>query len=65
MNHCLNNSYHNMSIDDIKAMNHDELVEAVIRLTNVKMVNCEDWIGSCLIPDQLADAFRGYGETND
>lgn len=54
----LENSYIGLSEEDIRNMPHEELVNSVIRMLKTPMVNCEDWYGSALLPDIMADAFR-------
>lgn len=54
--------YDGLHDTDIRAMSHEQLVEAVLRLTHVHE-HCFDksssWSGFFLLPDDLADAFRG------
>ena len=40
-------------------MSHEELINAVLRLMNVKEVKAEDYLGAVFLPDDLADTFRG------
>lgn len=54
--------YNGLLDSDIRAMPHDQLVEAVLRLTHVhekQFAPTDSWGGFFLLPDDLADAFRG------
>lgn len=53
-------SKHNdlMTEEKIRAMSHEELIDAVIRLINVKSVDAQNYFGAVYLPDELADAFR-------
>lgn len=53
------NGYDGITEAKIRAMSHDDLIEAVLRMMKVSEIKCQDWYGAGLIPDQLADAFRG------
>ena len=55
----LKNHNDEMTEERIRAMSHDELVQAVIRMLNVEYEEAEQWRGAVCIPDKLADAFRG------
>lgn len=55
----LKNHNDKMTEEAIRKLSHEELVQAVLRMINVKSVNAQDWLGVVYIPDQLADAFRG------
>jgi hypothetical protein len=48
--------------EDIMKMPEDELRKAVIRAFSVECRNFardDSWLGSFLLPDEIADAFRG------
>lgn len=50
--------------EDIMNMPEDELRKAVIRAFSVECRNFaknDSWMGSFLLPDEIADAFRGRG----
>jgi hypothetical protein len=47
-----------MTESAIREMSHEELIQAVIRLLNVRHVEADDWRGAVYLPDELADAFR-------
>jgi DNA-directed RNA polymerase delta subunit len=53
------NNYSNITEEKIRSMSHEELINAVLRLMNVKEVKAEDYLGAVFLPDDLADAFRG------
>lgn len=50
--------YDRISEEVIRSMSHEELIEAVLRMFNVREENAENWRGSVYLPDDLADAFR-------
>lgn len=50
--------YNGITPSDIDNMSHEELKQAVKRLIQVSCVDCQDYLGDCLLPDTLADAFR-------
>lgn len=52
------NSYDGLKEDDIRKLSHEELIQSVLRLFKVREIQCQDWYGSGLLPDELADAFR-------
>jgi hypothetical protein len=54
----LNNSFNGLTQDEVLSLSYKELQMAVLRMFNVKIKNCEDYHGSCVLPDELADAFR-------
>jgi len=51
--------YNGCSEKDIRAMPYEDLVNAVIKMFSVQEIKCEEWRGAGLLPDDLADAFRG------
>jgi hypothetical protein len=53
------NGYSEITEEEIRAMPHDKLVEAILRLMKVDMVLAQNHRGAALLPDDLADAFRG------
>lgn len=53
------NAYSGITEKEIRDMSHEQLVEAVIRLLKVEQVRANVFYGACLLPDSLADAFRG------
>ena len=52
------NNYDQITEEHIRALTHEELIQAVLRLLRTEEIQCEDWLGPGLIPDHLADAFR-------
>jgi len=40
-------------------MSHENLINAVLRMFRVQEIKCEQYMGAGLLPDELADAFRG------
>ena len=53
------NNYSEITESEIRAMSHRKLLAAVLRMMNVETVKAQDYLGSALLPDDLADAFRG------
>jgi hypothetical protein len=53
------NSYDGLSEDSIRNMSHENLIYAVLRMFQVREIKCEQYRGAGLLPDELADAFRG------
>ena len=51
-------SYSDLSEKNIREMTHEELIQAVLRMFHVREIRCQDYMGSGLLPDELADAFR-------
>ena len=54
--------YSGCTKDDIMNMPEDELRKAVIRAFSVECRNFaknDSWLGLFLLPDEIADAFRG------
>ena len=55
-------SYYGCTKEDIMNMPEDKLREAVIAAFSVECRNFaenDSWMGSFLLPDEIADAFRG------
>jgi D-ribose pyranose/furanose isomerase RbsD len=54
-------SYNGLSEEDIRAMSHEELIQAVLRMfaRNIERAGEYEDYSNVLIPDHLADAFRG------
>lgn len=55
-------AYSGLKKEEVLAMSHKELQEAVIRMLSVETIRFEEgdsWNGVFLLPDELADAFRG------
>jgi len=57
----LETSFSGLSEKEIRAMPHDKLVEAVVRLIKVQEIRCQHYRGAGYLPEDFADAFR-YGE---
>ena len=58
----LGTGYSGLKESDIRAMSKEELQEAVIRMFAcecIKFSDTDSWHGDFLLPDDLADAFRG------
>ena len=51
--------YDELTDEVVRAMPIEELQNAVIRMLKVECVNADDYNGFVLIPDKMADAFRG------
>ena len=59
----IKNSYHGCAEEDIMSMSKKELQEAVLRVFSLKpytFKQTDSWMGVFLLPDDIADAFRGY-----
>lgn len=54
----LKNHNSEMTEASIRAMSHEQLIEAVIRMLNVPYENAATWHGQICVPDNLCDAFR-------
>ena len=52
------NSCDGLKEEDVRKLSHEELIQAVLRLFKVREIQCQDWIGTGLLADELADAFR-------
>lgn len=55
------NSYHGCQIEDIMNMSEQELREAVIRVFSLEFdtfAPTDSWMGTFMLPDKIADAFR-------
>lgn len=52
------NSYNGLTEEDIRKLSHEELIQAVLRTFKVPKIQCQNWFGDGLLPDELADAFR-------
>ena len=51
--------YEGLSEEDIRALSREELIDAVLRMFKVHSVRAEKCLGDVMLPDSLADAFRG------
>ena len=54
----LQNGFSGISESDIRSLSHEDLVQAVLRMTSVNSVRAEDWVGSVYPCGHPADAFR-------
>ena len=55
--------YHGCTEEDILQMTKEELQEAILRVFSVEcyqFAKTDSWMGTFLLPDDIADAFRGY-----
>lgn len=53
------NKYSDITEENIRSKSHAELIEAVLRMLKVREIKCQDHLGSGILTDDLADAFRG------
>jgi len=56
------NSYDGCSVDSVMKMTEQELREAIIRVLSIESIEfseTDSWSGSFILPDKIADAFRG------
>jgi hypothetical protein len=54
--------YHGCTEEDILQMTKEELQEAILRVFSIEFeqfAKTDSWMGCFLLPDDIADAFRG------
>ena len=56
-------AYHGCTEEDVMSMSKEELQKAILRIFSLKprkFAPGDSWSGAFLLPDDIADVFRGY-----
>lgn len=55
----ISDSYNGLDENSIRAMSHKELISAMLRIVALNEINMQDWRGSGIPSDNIANAIRG------